>query len=62
MNTLTYEEECLLGCFDGISKNEVISDMESKLPYLGEDMSLLAQQTLKKIENMTNKEFDAIRK
>ncbi|MCM1388128.1 MAG: transposon-transfer assisting family protein, partial [Bacillus sp. (in: Bacteria)] len=57
---LTYEEYCLIKCFDGISKEreEIIADMESKLPYLDEDMKTLAQQTLKKIKNMIDTEFN----
>ncbi|MCM1386456.1 MAG: transposon-transfer assisting family protein, partial [Bacillus sp. (in: Bacteria)] len=57
---LTYEEYCLIKCFGGISKEreEIIADMESKLPYLDEDMKALSQQTLKKIKNMIDTEFN----
>ncbi len=61
MFRLTYEEECLLACFEGISRNEVIADVKSKLPYLDEEMLEFTQQTLQKLEDMTDIEFKNIR-
>lgn len=55
---LMYEEQCLIACFDGISREEVIKDIESKLLYLDADIKELAQQTLNKIRNMTDAEFN----
>lgn len=60
MNGLTYEEYCLINCFDGTSKDEVIADIENKLLYLDDEMKALAQKTLKKIKDMTSKDFDKL--
>lgn len=58
MMKLTYEEQCLIACFDGISREEIIQDIEIKLSYLDEDIKELTQQTLDKIRNMTDAEFN----
>lgn len=60
MNGLTYEEYCLIKCFDGTSKDKIIADMENKLSYLDEEMKVLTQQTLQKIKGMTDTEFNKI--
>lgn len=57
---LTYEEQSLIACFNGTSRDEIIADIESKLSYLDDEMKVLAKQTLQKIKNMTNMEFDNI--
>ncbi|MCM1386455.1 MAG: transposon-transfer assisting family protein [Bacillus sp. (in: Bacteria)] len=62
MDGLTYEEYCLIKCFNGTTKADVTADMESKIPYLDADMKALSQQTLKKIQSMTDAEFDEARK
>lgn len=60
MGGLTYEEYCLINCFDGSSKDEVISDIENKLLYLDDEMKALAKRTLQKIKGMTNVDFNKL--
>lgn len=55
---LMYEEQCLIECFDGASRDEVIKDIESKLLYLDEEIKDLTRQTLDKIKDMTDGEFN----
>ena len=60
MGGLTYEEYCLINCFDGGSKDEVIADIENKLLYLDDEMKVFTQKTLQKIKGMTNVDFNKL--
>lgn len=58
MSKFTFEEQCLIGCFTGTSRTEIIMDMEQKLPYLEKEIKVLTQKTIKKLKSMTNSEFE----
>lgn len=58
MRKFTFEEQCLISCFTGSSRAEILMDMEQKLPYLEEDIGSLTQKTIKKLKSMTNSEFE----
>lgn len=59
MSGLSLEEGWLIRCFDGTSRIELAADMEKEIPYLEPEMRRMADQTLRRIQAMTDEEFDA---
>lgn len=58
MGKFTVEEVNLMCVFNIAVRTELIRDINQVLPHLaGDDMGELAEQTLRKLERMTNEEF-----
>lgn len=60
-HNFTVEEVNLICIFAGESRSEVIEDMERALPYLEDtDMEELSHRVIKKLRDMTDKEFEQL--
>lgn len=61
MMRLNVEEMNLLYMFDNSSRKAAVQDILDRFPFLeNEELKEICQQTVKKLENMTDDEFDAI--
>lgn len=61
MMRLNVEEMNLLYMFDTSSRNEAVQDILDRFPFLeNEELKEICQQTVKKLEHMTDEEFKAI--
>lgn len=58
MGKFTVEEINLMCVFESADRTELIRDISQVLPHLqGDEMGELAEQTLRKLERMTDEEF-----
>ena len=61
MMRLNVEEMNLLYMFDNSSRKAAVQDILDRFPFLeNEELKEICQQTAKKLEHMTDDEFDAI--
>ena len=62
MNTMfTIEESNLICIFAGERRREVIEDIEKALAYVDDmDMVELSHRVIRKLQNMTDKEFEQL--
>ena len=61
MMRLNVEEMNLLYMFDTSSRKAAVQDILDRFPFLeNEELKEICQQTVKKLEYMTDDEFDAI--
>lgn len=61
MMRLNVEEMNLLYMFDTSSRNAAVQDILDRFPFLeNEELKEICQQTVKKLEHMTDEEFKAI--
>ena len=61
MMRLNVEEMNLLYMFDTSSRNEAVQDILDRFPFLeNEELKEICQQTVQKLEVMTDEEFAAI--
>jgi len=60
MMRFTFEEESIIRCYPGENRKGTIDKMNGAIPYLEDPMRSLVEQTKKKIEEMTNLEFDQL--
>lgn len=61
MMRLNVEEMNLLYMFDNSSRKAAVQDILDRFPFLeNEELKEICQQTVKKLEQMTDDEFDAI--
>ncbi|MEE0708608.1 MAG: transposon-transfer assisting family protein [Gemmiger sp.] len=54
----TVEEENLICMYHNADRRRTISRLTAALPDMDEDMRVLAQQTLSKLERMTDADYD----
>lgn len=61
MMRLNVEEMNLLYMFDNSSRKAAVQDVLDRFPFLeNEELKEICRQTVKKLEHMTDDEFDAI--
>ena len=61
MMRLNVEEMNLLYMFDNSSRKAAVQDILARFPFLeNEELKEICQQTVMKLEHMTDEEFDAI--
>lgn len=61
MMRLNVEEMNLLYMFDNSSRKAAVQDILDRFPFLeNEELKEICQQTVMKLEHMTDEEFDAI--
>ena len=58
MMHFTVEEENLICMYHNADRRRMISRLTAALPDMDEDMWTLAQQTLSKLERMTDADYD----
>lgn len=58
MMHFTVEEENLICMYHNADRRRTISRLAAALPVMEEDMQTLAQQTLSKLERMTDADYD----
>lgn len=58
MMHFTVEEENLICMYHNADRRRMISRLTAALPDMDEDMRALAQQTLSKLERMTDADYD----
>ena len=58
MMHFTVEEENLICMYHNADRRRTISRLTAALPGMDEDMQALAQQTLSKLERMTDADYD----
>ena len=58
MMHFTVEEENLICMYHNADRRRTISRLTAALPDMDEDMRVLAQQTLSKLERMTDADYD----
>lgn len=58
MMHFTVEEENLICMYHNADRRRMISRLTAVLPDMDEDMRALAQQTLSKLERMTDADYD----
>lgn len=58
MMHFTVEEENLICMYHNADRRRTISRLTAALPDMDEDMRALAQQTLSKLERMTDADYD----
>ena len=60
MNPFTVEEMNLLAIYKGESKEEVTEKIAFALSFMDSDMRELAKRTVKKLNSLSDKEFDTL--
>ncbi len=58
MMHFTVEEENLIGMYHNADRRRTISRLTAALPVMDGDMRVQAQQTLSKLEHMTDADYD----
>ena len=58
MTHFTVEEENLICMYHNADRRRTIGKITAALPVMGEDMRTMAQQTLSKLERMTDADYD----
>lgn len=57
MEKFTFEEINLICCFKGNTRAGTVADMTTALPYMEQDIQVLAKQTAGKLNELTEEEF-----
>lgn len=60
MNTFTVEETNLLSIYKTDDKWEMLTNMSAALPFMDQEMRAFAECTMRKLDALTEAEFDAL--
>lgn len=60
MNTFTVEETNLLSIYKTDDKWEMLTNMAAALPYMDKEMRAFAERTMRKLDTLTEAEFNAL--
>ena len=59
-NTFTVEETNLLSIYKTDDKWEMLTNMAAALPLMNQEMRAFAERTMRKLDALTEAEFDAL--
>lgn len=60
MNTFTVEETNLLSIYNTGSKRELVENLSGALPYMGKGLRTLSESVLRKLDALTEAEFNEL--
>lgn len=60
MNTFTVEETNLLSIYKTDDKWEMLTNMAAALPYMDKEMRAFAERTMRKLDALTEAEFNEL--
>lgn len=60
MNTFTVEETNLLSIYKTDDKWEMLTNMAAPLPFMDREMRAFAERTMRKLDALTEAEFNAL--
>ncbi|MCB6284829.1 transposon-transfer assisting family protein [[Clostridium] scindens] len=60
MNTFTVEETNLLSIYNTGGKRELVENLSGALPYMGKGLRALSERVLRKVDALTEAEFNAL--
>lgn len=60
MNTFTVEETNLLSIYKTDDKWEMLTNMAAALPFMDREMRAFAERTMRKLDALTEAEFNAL--
>lgn len=60
MNTFTVEETYLLSIYKTDDKWEMLTNMSAALPFMDREMRAFAEHTMRKLETLSETEFNAL--
>lgn len=60
MNTFTVEETNLLSIYKTDDKWEMLTNMAAALPYMDKEMRVFAERTMRKLDTLTEAEFNEL--
>ena len=58
MNTFTVEETNLLSIYNTGGKRELVENLSGALPYMGKNLRALSERVLRKLDTLTEAEFN----